>query len=95
MRILLCLYLHINVYACNIFKIYTVCVYLYIHKYAQYTCICYLNKTFILDAINRLTALLVIFTGLYYPVNGEHSQNLSRFSVMNEHSSSNINRMFL
>ncbi len=28
--------------------------YLYIHnKYAQYTCIYYINKTFILDAINR------------------------------------------
>ncbi len=33
----------------NIFKIYTVCVYLYMHnKYTQYTYI-----MFILDAINR------------------------------------------
>ncbi len=34
------------------------CVYLYTHnKYTQHTHIYYVNKTFILKAINRLTAL--------------------------------------
>ncbi len=39
----------------NILKIYVhVCVYVYIHnKYTQYTHIYYVNKSFILDAINR------------------------------------------
>ncbi len=44
----------------NISKIYTVCVYLfiylYVHKSTQYTNIMS-TKTFILDAINRFTAL--------------------------------------
>ncbi len=32
------------------------CVYLYIHnKYTQYTLIYYVNKNFLLDAINHLT----------------------------------------
>ncbi len=36
------------------------CVYLYLHnKYAQYTYIYYVNKTFTLDAINRLAELLI------------------------------------
>ncbi len=35
------------------------CVYLYIHnKYTQYTHIYHVNKTFILDVINCLTALV-------------------------------------
>ncbi len=41
----------------HIFKLYTVCVCLYIHnKYTQYTHILYImqTKTFILDVINRL-----------------------------------------
>ncbi len=33
------------------------CVYLYNNKYTQYTHMYYVNKTFILDAINHLTAL--------------------------------------
>ncbi len=42
-------YIHIN-----IFKIYAVCVSLYTqNKYTHYTHIHYVNKTFILDAINR------------------------------------------
>ncbi len=44
------MYIQVNI------KKYTVCVciYLYIHnKYAQYIHIYYVNKTFILDAINR------------------------------------------
>ncbi len=46
------MYIHVN-----IFKIYG--VYLHIHnKYTQY--IYNVNKTFILDAINRLTALNII-----------------------------------
>ncbi len=37
------------------------CVYLYIHnKYTKYTHINYINKTFILDAINHLTTLMRI-----------------------------------
>ncbi len=41
-------------------------VYLYIHnKYTQYTHIYYVNKNFILDTMNRLTAL--VFTQ-YYPL---------------------------
>ncbi len=37
------------------------CFYLYIHnKYTQYTLIYYVNKPFILDVINRLTALIKI-----------------------------------
>ncbi len=40
------------------------CVYLYIHnKYTQHTHIYCVNKTFILDPINRLTALISI---IYY-----------------------------
>ncbi len=56
------LYIHIcNIYILNIFsEIYTcMCLYLYIHnKYTQYTHIYYVNKTFILNAINHLTALI-------------------------------------
>ncbi len=38
------------------------CLYLYMHnKYTQYTLVYYVNKTFILDAINRLTALILLF----------------------------------
>ncbi len=37
-------------------------LYLYTHnKYTQYTLIYYVNKNFILDAINRLTALILIY----------------------------------
>ncbi len=43
------MYVHVN-----IFKIYNVCVYLYMHNtYTQYTHIYYVNKIFILDAINH------------------------------------------
>ncbi len=39
---------------------YCMCVSLYIHnKYTQYTYIYYVNTTFILDAINYLTALVL------------------------------------
>ncbi len=42
------------------------CLYLYIHnKYTQYTLVYYVNKTFILDAINRLTALILLFIYLF------------------------------
>ncbi len=45
----------------NIFNIYTVCVYLYIHnKYAQNTCILCKQKG-VLYVINRLTALIKVF----------------------------------
>ncbi len=45
----------------KIFKIYCMCVYLYEHnKYTQYAYIYNVNRTFILDAINRLTALIYI-----------------------------------
>ncbi len=57
------MYVHVN-----IFKIYNVCVYLYMHnKYTQYTHIYYVNKNFILDAINRLIALINItfFLNIY------------------------------
>ncbi len=38
------------------------CMYLYIHnKYTQHTHIYYVNKKFISDAINCLTALLYIY----------------------------------
>ncbi len=38
----------------NIFKIYTVCVCIYIEIInKQYTCIYYVNKNLILDAINH------------------------------------------
>ncbi len=51
------IYIYIN----NIFMKYThACVYLYKHnKYTQYTCIYYVNITFILDVINHLTALIL------------------------------------
>ncbi len=51
-------YMNKNIHL-NIFKTYAVCVCLYnTYKYTQYTHICYVNKTFILDAINHLTALI-------------------------------------
>ncbi len=38
------------------------CLYLFIHnKHTEYTHIYYVNKMLILDAINRLTALIIIF----------------------------------
>ncbi len=46
----------------NIFKIYTVCVCIYkyiINIHSTHTH--YVNKTFILDAINHLTTLIYIF----------------------------------
>ncbi len=49
------MYIHVN-----IFNIYTVCVCIYmyiINEHSTHTYIMYV-KTFILDAINRLTALL-------------------------------------
>ncbi len=55
-----------NVNACNIFKIYTVCVCIYIYIYIIYTVhthIYYVNKHLFwmrLIAINRLTALICI-----------------------------------
>ncbi len=49
-------YIHVN--TCKYFQyIYCMSVYLYIHN--KYTQIYYVNKTFILDAINRLTALVI------------------------------------
>ncbi len=51
--------MNINIYMeINIFKIYTVCmrIYMYIINIHS-THIYYVNKTFILDAINSLTAL--------------------------------------
>ncbi len=54
-------YNNINIYThVNIFKIYTVCVCIYmyiINEHSTHTYIMYV-KTFILDAINSLTALL-------------------------------------
>ncbi len=45
----------------HVFKIYTVCVYLYIHNtYIQYKHVYNVKSTFILDVINRLTALIYI-----------------------------------
>ncbi len=42
------------------------CLYLYMHnKYTQYTLVYYVNKNFILDAINRLTALILLFIYLF------------------------------
>ncbi len=50
------------------------CVYLYIHnKYTQYTHIHYVNKL-ILDAINRLTAL--IYNKIKYHVKAEKYEGL-------------------
>ncbi len=51
----------INIYmSIHIQYIYCMCVYLYIHnKCKQYTHIYYLNKKFILDAINRFIELVI------------------------------------
>ncbi len=48
-----------KLYTCKYFQIYTVyvCIYIDIIK-KQYTYIYHVNKTFILDVINRLTALV-------------------------------------
>ncbi len=59
-------YIHVN-----IFQIYAVCECLY--KYTQYTQIYYVNKLFILDAINRLTALNInIIYYSYSRLHGKH-----------------------
>ncbi len=75
------------------------CVYLYIHnKYTQYTLIYYANKTFILDAINRLTALilkyflilLMLFFLLVFMLFVQHyGQLLLCLSVLNKYMKSN------
>ncbi len=44
-----------------VWNISCMCVYLYIHNsYTPYTHIYYVNKTFILDAINHMTAIILI-----------------------------------
>ncbi len=59
------MYIHVN-----IFKIYTVCVYLYIHnKYTQYTHIYYVNKNFYKQS--RLIVLYILpfkITAFYFNV---------------------------
>ncbi len=48
------IYIWYKLYEYKIPNICCMCVYLYIHnKYTQYTLIYYVNKNFILDAINR------------------------------------------
>ncbi len=78
-------YINIKCIHVNIFKIYTVCVYLYIHnKYTKYTHILFKQKLSFwmrLIAINHLTALKYINRHMFIIIiiSGHYSQMLHKY----------------